>query len=88
MVHYHHLPYYHPDHLHHCTMGKLRNEPKSRQLLQYFSRWMLILKVPNFKQRYLNSPKKWKFVKIFGKMGKVGGKDKVNGCKNMNRNIF
>ena len=38
-----------------CTVEKLKNEPKSMQF--HFSPWMLIRKVPNFKQRYLNSPK-------------------------------
>ena len=40
-----------------CTMWKLKNEPKSVQLWKHFSPWMLMLEVPNFKQRYLNSPK-------------------------------
>ena len=57
-----------------CTMWKLKNEPKSVQLWKHFSPWMLMLKVPNFKQRYLNSPKMEICENIWKYLGKVGEK--------------
>ena len=57
-----------------CTMWKLKNEPKSVQLWKHFSPWMLMLEVPNFKQRYLNSPKMEICENIWKYWGKVGGK--------------
>ena len=57
-----------------CTMAKLKNEPKSMKLWKYFSPWLLMLKVPNFKQRYLNSQKMEICKNIWKYWGKVGGK--------------
>ena len=57
-----------------CTMWKLKNEPKSVQLWKHFSPWMLMQKVPNFKQRYLNSQKMEICKNIWKYWGKVGGK--------------
>ena len=54
-------------------MRKLKNEPKSVQLWKHFSPWMLMLKVPKFKQRYLNSPKMEICENIWKYWGKVGG---------------
>ena len=57
--------------LHYVKVEKLA---KKCATLKKISPWMLMLKVPNFKQRYLNSPKMEICENIWKYWGKVGGK--------------